>query len=365
LRATRENKGSNSRRRRESKPPVTLSARFGSGEKDMVIPHLVHKLPGTRLARCQGRLQITARHMATTLLVLGATAAGCGGGGGGGSPALAPAVTPTYPTLMALSKVDSQGASYRADAVAGQLSSAPSISQGLLAWNGGQLTGVSLEVSIPSQNVAFAETFSSPGTRQLEIAPGNTVALYVANKTASDGSERSLLLLDPTSAGLSYSTLGYWTYAGSAAATSHYGGRFHLGAQTVGRDIPTSGTASFVGVMLGTFADGSALYDVSAVARAQADFAARQVTLNTDGSRRVPLGSLAAPVGDPSLNLAGTLSYASGSNSLSGALSAGDMSGPSTATFYGPAAAELGGSYAVQNGGASRQMIGSYVLRKQ
>jgi hypothetical protein len=296
--------------------------------------------------------------------VLGWTAAGCGGGGGGSSPALAPAAT-VYPKLNALTSVNSEGASYRADAAAARLASAPSVSQGVLAWSGDRLTGVSLQVSVPSGGVAFAEAFSPLGTRQLEIAPGNSVTLFTANKTASDGSRRSVLMLDPVSAGLSYSTLGFWSYASSATATTHHGGFFHLGSQTLGRDIPTSGTASFAGTMLSTFADGAALYDVSAVARAQADFGARQVRLTTEGSRRVPLGTLGAPVADSSLNLSGTLSYAAGSNAMSGTLSAGTMAGPSSAKFYGPAGAEIAGSYAIQDAGITRQMVGSYALRKQ
>jgi hypothetical protein len=331
----------------------------------MVIVQLVQKLQRTRPLHC---VQLAAPRIGSRpagLLMLATMAAGCAGGGGAGPAAVTPAVTPAYPPVTTLSRAASDGDSYRADADTGQLVPAPSASHGSLVWTAGRLSEVSLEVSVPSAGLTFSETFTNPATQQLEIAPGNSVALYVAEKTASDGSQRSLLLLDPTSAGLSYATLGSWSYASSAAATSHYAARFHLGSETRGRDIPTSGTGSFAGVMLGTFADGTALYNVSAAARAQADFAARQVTLNTDGSRRVALGSPGAAVDDPSLNLSGTLSYASGSNAMSGALSAGDMSGPSSAKFYGPAAAEMGGSYAVQNGDGSRQMIGSYVLRKQ
>jgi hypothetical protein len=173
------------------------------------------------------------------------------------------------------------------------------------------------------------------------------------------------LLVDPTSAGFSYATLGAWTYAISPASSTRYGAHFHLGSKTSGRDIPVSGTASFSGVMLGTFADGAAIYDVAAAARAQADFASRSVTLNTEGSRKTPIGSSSPMLSDPSLDLSGTLRYPAQTNTLTGTLTAGDMAGPSNAQFYGPAAVELGGSYAVQNGDGSREMKGSYVLRKQ
>jgi hypothetical protein len=333
--------------------------------KDMVILHVVHNLPGAEGYRCEGRG--TTGRTAAALLLSSVIGVGCGGGGGGGSPALAPTVSPTYPPLTTFSNVSYEGESFQADSATGRITPTPSASQGSLTWTGQQLTGASLEVSLPAAGLAFTETFPNPGTRQLEIAPGHTVQLFEASKTASDGSQRSLLLLDPASAGLSYSTLGAWTYASSAAATDHFAARFHLGVRTLGRDIPTSGTGTFAGVMLGTFADGADVYNVSAAARAQADFAARQVAFSTDSSRKVLVGTppTTPTVADSSLNLAGTLTYPSGSNALSGVLTAGDMSGPSSARFYGPAAVEIGGDYVVQNGGGSRQMTGSYVLRKQ
>jgi hypothetical protein len=41
------------------------------------------------------------------------------------------------------------------------------------------------------------------------------------------------------------------------------------------------------------------------------------------------------------------------------------MSGTAAARFFGPAAAELGGVFLMENGTTSEQMTGSFVLKKQ
>ena len=55
----------------------------------------------------------------------------------------------------------------------------------------------------------------------------------------------------------------------------------------------------------------------------------------------------------PSLNMTGTLTYAAGSNAFSGTVSASGLSGQVKGQFYGPAATEIGGTFAVKGSGVT------------
>jgi len=67
----------------------------------------------------------------------------------------------------------------------------------------------------------------------------------------------------------------------------------------------------------------------------------------------------------PTLDLSGTLSYASGANSVTGALTApAGLTGTANAHFYGPAAAELAGAFFVGDGANTKQMTGSFGVKR-
>jgi hypothetical protein len=236
---------------------------------------------------------------------------------------------------------------------------------GSIQWMSNQPKTLDLTFSVPAAQLQFSEIFDNLSTRTVDIQPGYTVTLSSEQKTATDGSLRSVELLHPDTAGLQYTTLGAWGYSQSATANTQYDGRFILGTATRVRDIPTTGTATYAGLMFGTLVNGSAIYDVSAHATAQADFGVRSVAFATDLSVRSPRAGGAA-IADPALNLSGTLTYAAGSNSLAGQLatSGGDMSGRAVARFYGPAVRELGGTYFIEKSDKSQQMSGAFAVRR-
>jgi hypothetical protein len=68
----------------------------------------------------------------------------------------------------------------------------------------------------------------------------------------------------------------------------------------------------------------------------------------------------------PSLDLKGTLTYSAGSASFSGSIvnAAGTMQGTSGGRFYGPAAQELGGTYALKSATTSETMVGAYGAKR-
>ena len=80
---------------------------------------------------------------------------------------------------------------------------------------------------------------------------------------------------------------------------------------------------------------------------ATVSFDNRTVAFNTTGTQLVGAPS-STPTNASSLNLAGTLSVATGANNLSGTVtSVSGMTGNANGKFYGPAANEIGGTYAV------------------
>jgi hypothetical protein len=293
--------------------------------------------------------------------------AGCGGGGGGAGTRPTAPVPLVYPPLTGSGQANLTGQSVHlsVDTATSRSTQLNGSVDGQIEWAGDQPRLMTMEISVPAAALAFDERFDNPSVRSLEIAPGMRVDLSTQEKTASDGSRRSVMLLHPESAGLRYMTLGAWGYAQPSSPT-HYDGQFTLGTATRVRDIPVTGSASYTGLMLGTFFDGTGVHDVYAHATAQADFAGRSVSLATDLSTRSLRGGAGSAVSDPGLNLSGILTYASGSNALTGTLNsaANGMTGQGRARFYGPAVRELGGTYFIENADRSRQMGGAFAVKR-
>jgi hypothetical protein len=251
---------------------------------------------------------------------------------------------------------------YQADDT-GELTNIGGDIKGTVSFTSGRLSAT-VEVSTPTVPLKFSETFTTSNKQPLPRLRGS---VYVAEKTATDNTVRSLLLLDPSSAGLSYSTLGAWGYEPSGSPTTSYGGWFAVGIETRAADIPTTGTANYLGGMAGTYANGTTIYGVAAVASATANFGARSIKLTTNDTTRFDLNPLGSNgISDPSLNIIdSTLTYSAGVNRITGDVKSSTMSGTAAARFFGPAAAELGGAFSMNNGTNTEQMTGSFVLKKQ
>jgi len=310
--------------------------------------------------------------------------AACGGGGGGSSPALSPAPPPTpaptatpapAPTpapppaytltsaLTATSALEGPSQAFTTDSAAMTL--APS-SGGTLSGQGTSTTAGIQSLSINVTNVAgvtFSETFlASDIATSTPISGQAPRALLSGSKTASDGSVRSLTILDVASGGFNYMLLGLWEYASAAVATSTSGQAFVVGSATRPSEIPVTGTASYSGVMVGRYADGAALWTATASASATADFANRSVAFSTANTQ---IANQAVTQAAPTLNLSGTLTYPAATNNLAGTLSTtGGLTGPSAARFYGPAAVEVGGVFFVKDAANTKQMTGFFGLKQ-
>lgn len=301
--------------------------------------------------------------------------AACGGGGGGSN------VRPTTYTPITGTTTSANlfglSSNFIADVdLVGNPSSTPTLTarsgtvQGSATFTSlGQPTLVNLDVAITS-GPSFTESFSGLTSGTLAGATNGTsnAVLWGENKTTTD--VRTVLIMDPASIGLSYSTLGAWTYRSTPSATAYYGGNFIIGVRTSPGDIPSSGSATYSGVMVGTLSRRTNdIWAIGAQATATANFSPGSATVNfaTTNTNLTSLTNLVQPPITPptaaAYDLNGTLSYAA-INNLTGTMnSAGGMTGTTNARFFGPAARELGGTFFISSG-TSEQMSGAFALKR-
>jgi hypothetical protein len=170
-------------------------------------------------------------------------------------------------------------------------------------------------------------------------------------------SQRDLNLA--TAGVLQYTTYGEWfNEVGSSGTVPGVIGMLVVGQETAPGNIPTSGTATYLGATGGYYADGGTIGNYVSQFKADADFAARKLAVSTSGMQ-------VDGVLTPQLNYTGSLIYSAGSNQFSGPLSTvtpGAGSGTATGKFFGPAAQEIGGVTDLTVGSA--RAIGIFVGKK-
>lgn len=166
------------------------------------------------------------------------------------------------------------------------------------------------------------------------------------------------LVANPYSAEWDYQSFGVWN------RNSWMGGRIgatSFGSPTPGSAVPTSGSSTFAGKLAGFYVSPTGLGSAAAAdVSVRADFSSRSLSFASSGTR-TSLGATS------SLNLAGTLSYAPGSNAFGGTLAnaGGTLSGRSSGQFYGPAAQELGGVFNLKSSATPEAFVGAYGAKRQ
>lgn len=252
-------------------------------------------------------------------------------------------------TVLSVNPVDtmlgsltmSTGAAYPLDPALGVVSSL-SISAGLLTYTWSTASG----------NVVTQSTLAGMPAATFTNAATASAISYVLPSSAT---------INP--AGYTYQTFGSWTSAVAATNVSreYY---FSAGAATVPATLPVLGTATYTGMAAGSHVDAitNDPSKTAATMNATADFAARTVAFSTTGTTILSNNAVAGtlPTANAALNMNGTLSYAAGNNTFTGAVTTTNgMSGNATGRFYGPgivaatptkavgAPPEIGGTFAV------------------
>jgi hypothetical protein len=172
------------------------------------------------------------------------------------------------------------------------------------------------------------------------------------------------LVANPYELGWDYQSFGAWseTKFPSASATA-----LSYGAPTPSSAVPTTGSATFRGKLAGLYVSpaGSG-WTVGANLGVSVNFSERSLSFASDKTivTRGPQGSSTGAV--PHLSLSGTLAYSPTSNVFSGTLvnAGGTMSGTSNGQFYGPAAQELGGVFALKSATTVETFVGAYGAKR-
>jgi hypothetical protein len=172
------------------------------------------------------------------------------------------------------------------------------------------------------------------------------------------------LVANPYELGWDYQSFGAWseTKFPSANATA-----LSYGAPTPSSAVPTTGSATFRGKLAGLYVSpaGSG-WTVGANLGVSVNFSERSLSFASDKTivTRGPQGSSTGAV--PHLSLSGTLAYSPTSNMFSGTLvnAGGTMSGTSNGQFYGPAAQELGGVFALKSATTVETFVGAYGAKR-
>lgn len=204
-----------------------------------------------------------------------------------------------------------------------------------------------------------AKSIDLYGTHTQESWDSVTNGQY-ADRASADGSV--VRIAEPSGPGLDfeYQTFGIW-HTGAEPQTGGRIGAFSVGAATAAADVPSTGSATFVGRSQGVYVDGTGkMLHSDADSRLDVDFAGGAATFRTTGTLLTGTdGSGVAAA--PELDIAGTLSR-SGAG-FSGAVSSAGMSGTAEGAFYGPGAAEAGGLFSLKGSGTESH-IGSFGGRR-
>jgi len=175
------------------------------------------------------------------------------------------------------------------------------------------------------------------------------------------------LVANPYALGWDYQSFGVWNRVEYGAPDAI--GAESFGAVTPASAVPSSGYGYFTGKLAGMYVSPQGLASMAAGnVVVSADFSARSLTFATTDittSQDLRTATLAT-----NLNLSGTLTYSPVSNKFSGTLTnangtfSGTLSGTTEGRFYGPAAQELGGVFAVKSPTTVETFTGAYGAKR-
>lgn len=315
---------------------------------------------------------MSRRHDPSLMSLAALLLAGCAGGGGSGGGSTPPSSAPvisavpiatdtslvTLTPLTQLVVSNERSVDIDPGAIVSELSFQTTLS---LRTSAGAPQEVNLSIAGLNRTVSFTTAdFTTDVWRS-----GSPYTIASASRDLNASETIEVLLFRPASGSLEYHSFGAWSYATTGGA-AHID-VFVAGSPTAAASIPTTGTATYSGVMDANHIAPNVFDSLSAFATGQADFAARTVTLSTSGSQRTDLlVSGATPVAAPGFDiLPSTLTWQAGTNALGGTLTTvNGLSGSTSATFFGPAAAELGGTFRLDNGTTSNNLIGGYSMKR-
>jgi hypothetical protein len=206
--------------------------------------------------------------------------------------------------------------------------------------------------AISASNLGGSVSFSAANgdTLQSGFNSATTVALNKSQTIVGT-------FANPSTYGFEYQTYGAWGAYGNSTAPAY---AVSVGSPSPVGAIPAVGALTFTGGSTGYYVDPSKFgYVTNANMVAVVTFDNRTVSFSTTNTS-IAGGPGAPQISAPSLNMTGNLSYAAGTNAMTGtATTTNGMSGNMNGKFYGPALNEVGGTYAVTGSGIG-SMVGGF-----
>lgn len=322
-----------------------------------------------------------------TLLCLCAGLAACSSGGGTSSASSATSLPSSWPSNFNNQSYTvngiSQGGTQFRDEI--ETNSSPTITNPNTLSADSHRSGAQASIQLDSSGNLQAVTLK-PANNVAVLLDANTDTISTfglhsqTDQIISNDNSISVLLSNPISNQWEYQTFATWITGDHLATASDLTdsgtyGNLSAGFATTGNAIPTTGNATYSGIALGHYQS----YDLSAGSNtinqttsyyeiynhenyftkanlsANVDFANRTISLTTTSTQALEIAnSNATAISLSNYDMTGSLSYAAGSNDLSGNFyftTSGSTTpvGDINALFYGPNAEELGGTFSVNN----------------
>jgi hypothetical protein len=203
----------------------------------------------------------------------------------------------------------------------------------------------------PSAEVTFTGTGEDGEITQPPMdALDYNVGFYTAVK--ADGSASGVLASAAAPVHeWNHQSFGAWIIAANGPAPQHVVVQTG-GAVTEIGDVPPTGSAHYAGRSAGVLHnEAGQIFDTRSDVTADVDFGTRDVEFATSGTSLNERGSELPPINGARFDLTGTLEYEAGSNRFMGMVTTvgSEQTGTADGVFYGPAAQEIGGTFAVES----------------
>lgn len=177
-----------------------------------------------------------------------------------------------------------------------------------------------------------------------------------------DGTQ--IVMHDPAAAGWTYQTFAHYIDPNSGVIHGYQS----LGDETKFTALPASGTATYNGLTTAYVVKDDQSRQLTANVKAIVDFGLKGVRFETANSQFHSLDTNGRRVteADEKYDMKGTAKWENGNLFLGKVeAAAAGLKGNLSGKFFGPSAAEIGGTYGLQNKDGSEHLIGGYGAKRQ
>ncbi|MBE1292407.1 MAG: hypothetical protein GJ677_07945 [Rhodobacteraceae bacterium] len=218
-----------------------------------------------------------------------------------------------------------------------------------------------LSIDLNNRLITAAHISGNGADTSFDTANGDSV---VANSgligITSAAGDSIAVFIDPTTSTLDHSTFGFWMDGyprGGHASNANVTGTLGVGSYgvtTAASNMPTSGSATYVGSSIGfaKSSDGDPYVTASDITMTTSDFS----TMTINSSNTYGTSLITGDRAMPELNFSGTGSI--NGSGFDASVTATAASGAVNGQFYGPGAREIGGTFELS--GPNTDYIGAF-----